>query len=107
MRPLQRCIYDRLKAEVQKCKGSEVQMAFDWTQAANDMRAIRAENEVSVAIRRGDSTLSAQLMRIEYAGTRGFRLQSDAARQANQAVFILGEPDMNILPEDRLNYGSV
>lgn len=81
-------------------------MAFDWTQAANDMRAIRAENEVSLVIRRAESNLTTQLMRIEYAGTRGFRLQSDAAREANQAVFILGEPDMNIQPEDRLTYDS-
>jgi len=79
-------------------------MSFDWTQAAQDMRAIRAENEVSLAIRRGVSTLSAQYMRIEYAGTRGYRLQSDAARAAEQAVFILGEPDMNIQPDDRLTH---
>ena len=68
------------------------------------MRLIRARNEVSLVIRRGDSTLTAQLMRIEYAGVRGFRLQSDAARTAVQAVFILGEPDMNIQNDDRLTY---
>ena len=68
------------------------------------MRKIRARNEVSLVIRRGDSSLSAQLMRIEYAGARGFQLQSDAARAANQAVFILGEPDMDIQPDDRLTY---
>jgi len=45
-------------------------------------------------------------MRIEYAGSRGFRIQSDAARAATQAVFILGEPDMDIQPEDRLTYQS-
>lgn len=82
-------------------------MAFDWTQAANDMRAIRAENEVSLAIRRASSTLGAQSMRIEYAGSRGFRLQSDAARQANQAVFILGEHDMDIALDDRFTYGNI
>lgn len=82
-------------------------MAFDWTQAQKDMRAIRADNEVSVALRRDATTLTAQLMRIEYAGARGFRLQSDAARQANQAVFILGEPDMDIAIDDRLNYGNI
>jgi hypothetical protein len=71
------------------------------------MRQIRARNEVSIAIRRGATTLSAQDMRIEYAGARGFRLQSDAARQAAQAVFILGEPDMDIAVDDRLTYGSV
>lgn len=68
------------------------------------LRKIRGRNEVSLAIRRDSSTLSAQLMRIEYAGARGSRLQSDAARAATQAVFILGEYDMNIQPEDRLTY---
>jgi hypothetical protein len=43
-------------------------------------------------------------MRIEYAGLRAYRLQSDAAREAQQAMFILGEPDMDIQPEDRLTY---
>jgi hypothetical protein len=68
------------------------------------MRQIRARNEVSIAIRRGATTLSAQNMRIEYAGARAFNLQSDAARAANQAVFILGEPDMDIQKEDRLTH---
>lgn len=71
------------------------------------IRKIRARNEVNLQIRRGDTTLAAQDMRIEYAGSRGFRLQSDAARQANQAVFILGEPDMDIAIDDRLTYQSV
>jgi hypothetical protein len=70
------------------------------------LRKIRGRNEVSVAIRRGSSTLTAQAMRIEYAGSRGFRVQSDAARAATQAVFILGEPDMDIQAEDRLTYQS-
>lgn len=82
-------------------------MAFNWTQAQADMRAVRAENEVSVVLRRGETSLTAQSMRIEYAGTRGFRLQSDAARSANQAVVILGEPDMNVAVDDRLTYGGV
>jgi len=67
------------------------------------LRKIRARNEVSLSIRRGSDTLSAQPMRIELAGTRGFNLQSDAARQALQAVVILGEPDMDIQKDDRLN----
>lgn len=78
-----------------------------WDEMANDLRAIRAENEVSLAIRRGDTSITAQDMRIEYAGSRGFRLQSDAARQAAQAVFILGEPDMDIAVDDRLTYDGV
>lgn len=68
------------------------------------MRKIRARNEVELAIRRGETTLAAQPMRIEYTGARAFKLQSDAARAAQQAVFILGEPDMDIEKEDRLTY---
>jgi hypothetical protein len=70
----------------------------------NRFRAIRARNEVSLVIRRASTTLAAQDMRIEMVGPRGARLQSDAARAATQAVFILGEHDMNIQPEDRLTY---
>lgn len=79
---------------------------MDTTFYRERLRKIRARNEVSLAIRRGNSTLTAQPMRIEYAGSRGFRIQSDAARAATQAVFILGEPDMDIQPEDRLTYQS-
>lgn len=68
------------------------------------MRKIRARNEVSLVIRRGSSSLAAQDMRIEYAGSRAFKLQSDAARAAAQAVFILGEPDMDIQKDDRLTH---
>lgn len=68
------------------------------------LRKIRARNEVSLAIRRGNTDLPAQLMRIEYAGLRGARLQSDAARAATQACFILGEPDMDIQTEDRITH---
>lgn len=79
---------------------------MDWTKAAADLRKVRAENEVNLQIRRGSSTLDAQPMRIEYAGIRAFNLQSDAARSAKQAVYILGEPDMDIQAEDRLTYNG-
>jgi hypothetical protein len=82
-------------------------MAFDWAQAARDMRVIRAENEISLVVRRGSTSLTAQAVRIEYAGSRGFRLQSDAARTANTAVFILGEPNMDIAVDDRLTHGGI
>lgn len=71
------------------------------------MWKIRARNEVSLALRRGETTVTAQAMRIEYAGSRGFRLQSDAARSAQQAMLILGEPDMDIAVGDRLTYNGI
>jgi len=80
---------------------------MNWIQIANDMRKIRAENEVSLQLRRGTETLDAQPMRIEYAGSRGFKIQSDAARSATQAMFVLGEPDMDIAVGDRLTYSEI
>ncbi len=80
---------------------------MNWEQIKVHLRDVRADNENSIAIRRGSTELAAQAMRIEYAGSRGWRLQSDAARAAQQAVFILGEPDMNIAVEDRLTYNGI
>ncbi len=80
---------------------------MNWEQIKAHLRNVRADNENSIVIRRGTTELAAQAMRIEYAGSRGWRLQSDAARAAQQAVFILGEPDMNIAVEDRLTYNGV
>jgi len=51
--------------------------------------------------------LDEQPMRIEFVSTRGFRVMSDAAREARQAVIILGEPDMDIAIEDRLTHDEV
>lgn len=83
-------------------------MSFDWNQAANDLRAIRAENEVSLQIRRGDSELVAQDMRIEMMGpNKAYVAESEAARIAKQAVYILGEPDMDIEPMDRMTYNGL
>lgn len=82
-------------------------MTFNWTASANDMRAIRKDNESSIALRRGESTLTAQLMRVEIAGTRAMMMMSDAARQAEQAAFILGEPDMDIAVEDRFTHSGI
>ena len=80
---------------------------MNWAKITEQLRLVRAENEKSIAFRRADVEIAAQDMRVEYAGSRAFRLQSDAARQASQAVFILGEPDMDVELEDRFTYGGI
>lgn len=66
-----------------------------------DLTAIRLANESSIALRRGTTTLAAQSMRVEIAGARAYRLQSDAARESRQSVFILAARDADIEMEDR------
>ena len=79
---------------------------MNWTQMEKDLTEIRLENESSVALRRGKSTLAAQSMRVEIAGSRGFRVQSDAARESRQAVVILAAKTADIEIEDRFTLGG-
>lgn len=80
---------------------------MNWDRMREDLRRIRAENEIELVLRRGGTTLGAQDARVEFVNSRGFRVQSDAAREARQAVIVLGEHDMDIKPEDRFTHGGV
>lgn len=80
---------------------------MNWAKIEKDMRKIRAENEVSIVLRRAGAALTAQSMRVEITGTRGFQVQSDAAREARQAVVVLGEKDMDIKREDRFTINGL
>lgn len=80
---------------------------MNWTQIEKDMNAIRLANESSLTLRRGSSSLSAQSARVEIAGSRGFRVQSDAAREHRQAVVILGAAAMDIALEDRFTLNDL
>lgn len=80
----------------------------DWTRMAEDLRAVRAENEQDIAIRRGSETLEVQPMRVEMAGARAaMNFQSAAAREGRLAAFVLMEPDADIAREDRFNWNGL
>jgi hypothetical protein len=79
-------------------------MSTNWSQLAEQLRFVRAQNEVSIALRRGETELAPQPMRIEYVGRHHYRLQTEAARDEQTYVYILGEKDMDIQPEDRLTF---
>jgi hypothetical protein len=80
--------------------------ANDWELMRALAANVRADRSVTVDIRRGETVLDPQDVRIE-AVSRGFRLQSDAAREANSAVVIFGAMDLNIAVEDRLTVDDV
>jgi hypothetical protein len=74
--------------------------AGDW-QLMRDLAAqVRSDRSQDVELRRGDTTLDPQEMRIEAVG-RGSRLQSDAARESKTAVVIFGDIDLDIAVDDR------
>ena len=71
------------------------------------LRIIRGRNEVELQLRRGETALNAQPMRIESATYVGYRVRSNAAQISQKTVFILGEHDMDIAVEDRLTYNGI
>lgn len=82
-------------------------MIFDWTSARADMAAIIDDNPTTAALRRASGSTASQTFRLEIAGSRGMKLQSDAARQATQAAFILGAYDMDIAVGDRVTVNGI
>lgn len=80
---------------------------MDFAKARDQLRIVRGENEQSIAIRRGETTLAAQDMRVEMAGGRASQLQSAAAREARQPAFVLMEYDADVEKEDRFNWNGL
>lgn len=80
--------------------------AGDWELMRNLAAQVRADRPVTVDIRRGETTLDPQDVRVEAVG-RGSRLQSDAARESNAAVVIFGAQDLDVAVDDRLTVDGV
>lgn len=79
-------------------------MSINWTAIANDASAIITDNPLSALLRRDSSTLDAQTIRIELMGaSKAYIAQSDAAKQSEAVVFILGAADLDIAIGDRFN----
>lgn len=80
--------------------------ANDWEMMRNLAAQVRSDRSFDVEFRRGDTTLEAQEVRIE-AVARGFRLQSDAAREAHVAVVVFGATDLDVAVDDRFTLEDV
>ena len=78
----------------------------DWAQMAADLDRVRGDNQVSVAIRRGSTTLAAQTVRIAGTG-HGQEKQGQAAQQASGPVVVLGSTSLDIQNGDRFTTGGV
>lgn len=77
--------------------------ADDWQRMAVDLRRVRDDNAVSISIRRGSSTLTAQTVRIARAGTVANRSDSGGLEQSTQRVVVMGEAALDIAIGDRFN----
>ncbi len=79
----------------------------DWLRIQQSMTEIIAMNAVSLALRRGTETLTAQTVRVERKGMGQARTADSAgAEQATGTVMILGATTLNIQPQDRFTLDS-
>jgi len=79
---------------------------MDWTQAAADLVAVRADNAQSITIRRGAATLDAQSVRIARIGGQGRVMQSGQTRESRGRVVVLFGTTGDVQPGDRFNDGN-
>lgn len=80
--------------------------ADDLSRMQADLLSVRDDNDVSVVIRRGETTLAAQTIRIARTGTGGPR-SSPGAAEARGSVVVLGSTSLDIQVGDRLTVGGV
>lgn len=67
-----------------------------------DLQAVRDDNPVSITIRRGNTTLPTQTVRIaRLAPAR--RTDSGQMEQSEQRVVVMGDTDLDIAKGDRFN----
>ncbi len=79
----------------------------DWAAQAADLAEIRADNQVSITLRRGATSLAAQNVRIAQAGRSGGRLATGELEAALLEMTILGATTLDIQPEDRFTVAGV
>ncbi len=80
----------------------------DRAQMTAGLRVIRDDRAVSIVIRRGNTTLPAQVVRIARGGNIQAGSADAAAMQAAVgAVVVAGEPGLNIRPQDRFTVAGV
>jgi hypothetical protein len=80
--------------------------ASDWLWMQDIAAQVRTDRSYDIALRRGETVLEAQEMRIEAVG-RGARMISDAAQEARTAVVMFGAMDADIMIGDRFTLDGV
>lgn len=78
----------------------------DWAAMASDLTQVRDDNAVSLAFRRGNTTLVAQTVRIARRSVRQ-RRDSAAASQATTDVVVMGAATLDIQVGDRFTHNGI
>lgn len=75
----------------------------DRAQMTSDLAEIRNDNPVSITIRRGQTSLPAQTVRIARAGDTGLQVDSGPSQETRGQVIVLFGPDGDVATGDKFN----
>lgn len=78
----------------------------DWASMAADMGEVRGDNEISIVIRRGETVLASQDVRITMGGGSAHVAQGRQTEESAKPVLIFGPPALDIQSGDRFNDGG-
>lgn len=73
---------------------------------AADLAEVRGDNEIEVILRRGDTTLPAQPVRVARQGSFSQQRDSDGGQAVRGRVVVLGGTDFDVQAGDRFNDGA-
>jgi len=77
--------------------------AGDLARMQADLAAIRQDNEIQIVIRRGQTTLAMQPVRLARQGGTGQTQTSAGGQEARARVVVVGGTDFEVQPGDRFN----
>lgn len=81
--------------------------AEDKARMQSDLNGIVDDNPVMVALRRGETALTAQKIRIVRAGARAVRMGGVVSEASRQAVILYGGATLDVQRGDRLTHNGM
>ena len=82
--------------------------AADIAQMKADVAEVIGDNEVSIIIRRGSSTLPAQTVRIERQGqAKSVKGDTMSSEETKADIVVVGEEGLDIQKDDRFTHAGV
>jgi hypothetical protein len=81
--------------------------AADIARMKADVAEVIGDNEVSIIIRRGSSSLPAQTVRIERQGRASRKGSAISSEETKADIVVVGEEGLDIQKDDRFTLGGV
>lgn len=79
----------------------------DWTAMQADFAELRGDNSATITIRRGNTTVAAQTVRLTRGGTSGRAVDGRQTQESRGRALVWGDTTFNVQAEDRFTVAGV